>query len=291
MRIKSVDLQVNPLFFLVLFLFSFAGMLGQVVIAFLAVLVHETAHILIAKRLGFGVRKVQLLPFGGVTWFEELLELNPEKEVTIALAGPITNIFLALASGFSIYFGWLTPHRGLHLFETNLVIGLFNLVPAFPLDGGRVVRALLSTKLGMKEATEKIACWSKFLAFLFAGLSIWGLVYHKANFLLLLIAFFVYYNALRHSEQALYLFLHFLTKKEEIIRRKEALPVESLVAFEDKPFYQFLRYLNADSFYILYLLDSSLKIRGKLTEIDLLQAFREGDSTASLKDIWLKKGI
>lgn len=170
------------------------GLLVAIVL-FLSVLIHELAHSLYAQRRGGQVRSITLLLIGGVSQVTELPK-RPRHEAVMALVGPLTSLALggallglsALVSrtnaSFGIRFGLF------YAAVLNLFLGAFNLLPAFPMDGGRILRALLVPRRGIVGATRTAATVGKVFAILFAA---WGIT--SFNLILLLIAFFVFVGA------------------------------------------------------------------------------------------------
>ncbi len=165
--------------------------LGVALALFASVLVHELAHSFYAIHKGGRVADIVLLPIGGVSEITEPPK-TPGQEAVMALAGPATSLGLGVIS-----FALLALVRPLHEFELsfaffylcymNVSLGLFNLLPAFPMDGGRILRGILARKMGIVRATQIAAAVGKTFALLFAAI---GFV--SGNFVLLLIAFFVF---------------------------------------------------------------------------------------------------
>jgi Zn-dependent protease/CBS domain-containing protein len=161
---------------------------------FLSVLVHELAHSLYALRKGGRVRDITLLMIGGVSQISEPPR-GPRAEAVMALVGPITSLVLGgvfyllyrAAAGTALF---NLEFALFQLFYLNVVLGLFNLVPAFPMDGGRVLRGVLATRWGLLRATRVAASAGKVFAILFAILG-----FFSGNLLLMVIAFFVYVGA------------------------------------------------------------------------------------------------
>jgi Zn-dependent protease/predicted transcriptional regulator len=160
---------------------------------FACVVAHEFGHILMARHFGIKTPDVTLLPIGGVANMERIPE-DPWQELPVALAGPLVNVAIA---GVLMFFGKLafadfasidlaTAPLVPRLALVNISLVAFNLVPAFPMDGGRVLRALLAMKLGPQRATEIAARLGQGFAFLFLAL---GLVY---NPMLILIGLFIF---------------------------------------------------------------------------------------------------
>src|SRR5688572_1434004 len=141
---------------------------------FVSVLVHELAHSFMALRRGLDARSITLFIFGGVSNLGGEAK-RPSTEFLVAIVGPLTSFVLA---GLSYVVLILLPEVRVELVAgylvfINLVLGLFNLVPGFPLDGGRVLRAILWTVTGnMRRATEWAATVGKFVAYLMFGVAI-----------------------------------------------------------------------------------------------------------------------
>ncbi len=164
----------------------------------LCVLVHELGHALTARRYGVEVQEITLWLLGGVAQFSEMPRQRG-AEAVVGVAGPLTSVALS-----GLFYGlWqVTPSAAgaaqfifSYLTWANLLLAVFNLLPALPLDGGRVLRSLLALRLGQLKATRIAAGISRVIAIL---LGLYGLI--SLNLILVLIAFFVY-NAVRAETQ------------------------------------------------------------------------------------------
>ena len=168
------------------------------ILLFLCVLAHEFGHIFTARAFGVPTPDVTLLPIGGVARLARIPE-EPRQEFLIAVAGPAVNVVIALVlmalPGAQLDLQHLATVGDANismierLAEVNLFLAAFNMIPAFPMDGGRVLRALLATQLGYVRATEIAASIGQWVAF---ALGFFGLFY---NPLLIFIAIFVYLAA------------------------------------------------------------------------------------------------
>jgi Zn-dependent protease len=179
-RLFGIPLYVHPTFLLLPVWVAFTNpeagpvglllLLGWVLALFGCVVLHELGHALAARSFGIGTRDITLYPIGGVARLERMSE-KPLQELVIALAGPAVNLVIALILAPVVLLNVFASH-GLALnlnpdsagalavqfltllFWSNVGLLLFNLLPCFPMDGGRVLRALLSMRLGILRATE-----------------------------------------------------------------------------------------------------------------------------------------
>jgi Zn-dependent protease len=172
--------------------------LALILLLFLCVLLHEYGHALTARRFGIGTRSITLLPIGGLALLESMPK-DPRQEILVALAGPAVNLAIAVAlflglliagrtgalTGFDLDGGSI-PET---LLAANLLLAVFNMLPAFPMDGGRVLRAVLALRMDRVRATRLAARVGQVLA---VGLGFLGLI---GNPFLVLIAVFVWIGA------------------------------------------------------------------------------------------------
>jgi Zn-dependent protease/CBS domain-containing protein len=214
-RAFGIDVKVHWTFFLLLAFFAYAGyqrsesvlnalVTALVIVAlFVCVVLHEFGHSLVAQRLGIETRDITILPIGGVARLQSLPERSMD-EVKIAVAGPLVNVVLApiffgiaillgaspldpadiLEGGDSV--GQLFAYLGL----INVALVVFNMIPAFPMDGGRVLRGLLASRLGPVRATDIASSVGQLFA---VGFFLVGLL--GGNFLLALVAVFIFFGA------------------------------------------------------------------------------------------------
>jgi Zn-dependent protease/predicted transcriptional regulator len=178
---------------------------GFILTLFACVVLHEFGHALTARKFGIGTRSIVLLPIGGIASIEKTPD-DPREEILIALAGPAVSfgiaalLWLVLRAG-----GGIATPDSLSLSEggflqrlmlVNLLLGAFNLLPAFPMDGGRVFRALLSLRLGPLKATRIAAVVAQAAAIVLA------LVGMRYNLFLVFIAIFIWIGAATEAGMA-----------------------------------------------------------------------------------------
>ncbi len=169
------------------------------------VLLHELGHALMAQRFGFATRDITLLPIGGIARLERMPD-DPRQSLWITLAGPAVNVAIAMALFVALQLaGTWQPITRISLtngpfFErlmlVNISLVIFNMLPAFPMDGGRALRALLATRMNERRATHIAARLGQGMAVIFA------MVGWMANPFLILIALFVWTGALQEAQLA-----------------------------------------------------------------------------------------
>lgn len=214
-RLAGIEVRVHATFFLLLAWFGFAyyadGGLGAMMVGlafilllFVCVVLHEFGHALAARGYGIGTHDITLLPIGGVARLERMPE-KPRQELVVALAGPAVNVVIALGLYLILgrFFQWgdlaaVDQEQGnvlSKLLAINIILVVFNLLPAFPMDGGRVLRALLATRMKHAKATRIAAGIGQAVAVMLGLLGLAGYP------MLLFIAVFVFFGA---QQEALY---------------------------------------------------------------------------------------
>ena len=207
-RLFGVPVRMHFTFVLLLIFLLFIGVGGHqsgasvalyVIALFGSVLLHEIGHTLVARHYGIRTLEIVMFPIGGVSRPERAP--RPREEFWISLAGPLVNAVIAAA-----LLAWLAATQGFVPIELlkeptnanlaerlaygNLALCLFNLLPAYPMDGGRILRSVLALRRPVEQATEIAARAGQMLA---VALGLWGLL--ASNFLLVFIALFVYLGA------------------------------------------------------------------------------------------------
>jgi Zn-dependent protease/CBS domain-containing protein len=211
-RILGVPVRLHFTFvLLVVFLIAIGARGGQsatmnvvyILALFGSVLLHELGHVAVSRRYGIKTREIVLYPIGGVAQLEK--SPKPREELWIALAGPAVNLLIALAmAAFLLPIGVTDAFRSVtdptdanllaRIAVGNLILAAFNMIPAFPMDGGRVLRALMARRVPEEVATRRAASAGRFFAIL---IGLFGLL--SGQFMLMFIALFVYIGATQET--------------------------------------------------------------------------------------------
>ncbi|MCB1077045.1 MAG: site-2 protease family protein, partial [Verrucomicrobiae bacterium] len=243
-----------------------------VLIIFGCVLLHEFGHAIAAKRFGIATPDITLLPIGGVARIQRMPD-QPYQELIVAIAGPMVNVIIAGILFFIIGLkvDWdqatnLADPTGSMLAKVaavNVMLVIFNLIPAFPMDGGRVLRALLAMKLGNARATQIAARIGQALAFAFGFIGLFS------NPMLIFIALFVYLGA--SSENA-------MAQMKEVstgVRVADAMVTELVSLGESDTINDAVEALLRTSQQEFPILDREGRILGILTREPMIRALRD----------------
>ena len=289
-RIAGIQLRIHITFLLLIAWLAFgyyaqggsavaASRVIFVLLLFLCVVLHEFVHAFAAKAFGINTPDITLLPIGGVARLERMPE-EPVQELIIAVAGPLVNVVIALGlfvvGGSQGLLNRSTVEGGgliAQLLTINIILVLFNLLPAFPMDGGRVLRALLATRLSYARATQIAASIGQGCAFIFGFIGLFG------NPFLLFIAFFVYMGA---SQEAALAQLKDISRSfpvsSAMVREFRTLPVSATLE-------EAVDALLATSQHDFPVVAEDGNVAGLLTRHDLIAALRKNDPALRVGDV------
>ncbi len=299
-KILGIDVRIHVTFLLLLswiglVYYNTAGLPAAVngvifiCLVFLCVLLHEFGHALAARRYGIRTPDITLLPIGGVARLERIPE-KPAQEFVVAIAGPLVNVLIVavLMLVFGIPDQFPNPlniqHAGVSLIEKLLAVNvglvLFNLLPAFPMDGGRILRALLAMRQPYARATQIAAAVGQAMAFVLGFIGLTGFFGHTPmQPMLVLVAVFVFLGAQSEAAHA------------EMKSAASGLRVHAgmITQFQTLP-------LNADlnaaieallqtSQHDFPVLGPAGEVRGLLTRDDLLIALRKTGADTPVREV------
>jgi Zn-dependent protease/CBS domain-containing protein len=293
-RVAGIQLRIHVTFLLLIVWVAVQSVSWAifVLLLFLCVVLHEFGHAIAAKGYGINTPDITLLPIGGVARLERIPE-EPKQELVIAAAGPAVTAIIALClfaviasrggndlpasiHSASIQGGDLVAN----IFKINVYLLVFNLIPAFPMDGGRVLRALLATRLTYARATQVAATVGQAFAFLFGIVGLFGIPgVYPANPFLIFIALFVYLGA---SQEAA------LAQMRDVSRRfpvSSAMVREFRTLPETATLQEAVDALLATSQHDFPVMGGSGNVAGILTRHDLIAALRKDDGSIHVGDV------
>lgn len=268
---------------------------GLLLAIFFCVLLHELGHSFAAKRYNIDTEDITLLPIGGLARLKEM-PTKPMQELIIAIMGPAVNVVIALVFGLIFYFGYngviegqqelmLEPPFSLKKFillltTTNIILVVFNMVPAFPMDGGRVLRALLAFKLDYAKATKIASLIGRAAAIGFIAIG-----FYNEDIVFMLLGGFVFFSA---------------TTENKMVSRSESLKGYGVADVLRKR-YTILRTTNTvkDAFALIHkglernflVMDDNNSLEGIVTVNLLIEMAKKKGFDVSLESIMLKDNI
>ncbi|HWN52112.1 MAG TPA: site-2 protease family protein [Xanthobacteraceae bacterium] len=256
-----------------------------IVLLFACVLAHEFGHIFTARAFGVATPDVTLLPIGGVARLERIPE-KPSEEFLVAIAGPLVNVAIAIVLiavtpthlSADHFAAMESPKVSMidRLAEVNIFLAVFNMIPAFPMDGGRVLRALLAIRLGHVRATEIAAMIGQWTAF---GLGFIGLFY---NPLLIFIAIFVYLAA---ASEAQMVSLRAMSRDVPVTA---AMMTQFTALTPDEHIDAAVQTLVRTSQNVFPVVDGNQRLIGVVGRAEIIRALREQGPTAPVSAVMAK---
>jgi len=263
------------LFVPILFVGAYLGsFLHLYLAAYVIAMLHELAHVGAAVRLRVPIERIEIQPFGLTAKLREHYIKEPYKEVLIALAGPALNFLLA---GVCYVLISLYAFDISYIFWLNLSMAVLNLLPCLPLDGGRVVKALLTGSFGVVKAFNSVLRLTKVITVVILAAAVFLLLYSEFNFSLILIAAFLLANISAERRNLNIIAMKEMLRNKEKIKKDDINKVRTIAVFEDVSARILLKYFSYNYYYIIDVLDKDMSITRRVTETQLIDALvREG---------------
>ncbi|EXX85142.1 Zn-dependent protease [Paenibacillus darwinianus] len=281
--------NVHPLFVLVMLGSVVTGYLAELIVLFAIVLVHEFGHVAAAKALGWRVREIKLLPFGGVAETEEAGTVSAAEEAWVAAAGPLQNAWMAAAAwALGRWAGW-DEDWAAYIVRANIMIGLFNLLPVLPLDGGKLLQAAIGGGFSYYRTLQ----WGAALSLVFsAGMIVYAwLPLHEGGIQLNLftIGLFLFVSNWTYRRNLPYVFLRFLMSRNAVSEasRERGTPAEPIVVTGRQTIGGILRMLRRGHYHLIYVTGEGGRLLGVLPEERIIERYLEiGRQGAALSELF-----
>lgn len=273
MTIYGIRCRFHPLFVIIVLGSVLTGFFLELLVLFGIVIIHELGHIAAASSFGWRIREVQLLPFGGVAVVDQYGVVPAREEMIVALAGPLQNGLMIIAALLLESIGVWEAQWTTYFVQANMMIGLFNLLPVLPLDGGKVLHALFSMLMPYYRSLLLSYWISLCMSVFMIGFAVLRTEGLQLN--LLMIGFFLLYMnwvGLRHLP---YQFLRFLMNREINIERllKQGVLAEPIIVRSDMQLQQMLRLLMRERHHLYYITNHRGRTRAVVPEAGLIRTF------------------
>ena len=282
-------LFISPLFILLILIFVVYGELKYAFMYLIAVTIHELAHYSIAKKLGYKLGKLYIMPYGVCLNYCESA-FYEDDEIKIALAGPLINIFLSI---LCVAVWWCFPESYYYLDYfclCNFALGIFNLIPCFPLDGGRVFVAGLSKRYAREKVQKYSIIMNYIISFVLLVLFLISL-FNSINITYIIIAIFLFSGTINSEKYSSYNYLSLSVNRKEVI--KNGANIKILAVNENLPIFKIISKFARHRFNIVYVVWSggSVKVLSENNIFSIAQKYPISMSIKQVSNIINNKGL
>ena len=289
--------HIHPLFFLSGVVYSFLGKLPLFIMSMIVAVEHELAHAICASKLGYRLNKITLMPYGAVI-DGDLKEVTMKDEIAVALAGPLCNLITAV---LFVALWWLYPATYPYTDTAcylSLSIFLVNLLPAYPLDGGRILRCLLLSFfmnnerfkgdiLRAEHRAKSITLTLSFaLSFVFLAVFLVGAKRGDFNYGLLTFALFLVSGNLSRKGDGVYSKINFC----HLSALERGLEIRRVAVLETSLVKSVFKYLHRSKYLILEVYNGQEKYLGEVRQSELAEFFAQGSGYSRIGEILRKRG-
>lgn len=226
-----LKIKIHPLFWLTIFIGIITASFKEIMLLFSIVFIHELGHACMANYYGWRIKKIELLPFGGVAEVEEYGNKSMKEEIMVLLAGPFQHVWIFLLCKYLFVLGLLSEELYTFLFYNNLSILCFNLLPIWPLDGGKLIFVLISLRKPFIEAHKKIIIISLIFVSIFMIATILA---NPMNISLWMMILFLNVSIWKEWKQRRFIFIRFLVSR---LSNKEMLKVKKVFVSKSAEIY------------------------------------------------------
>jgi len=272
--------KISPLFVILAAFMIFFGQSFSLVYYFAAVVIHELCHAEVAKRRGYRLNEIKLMPYGA-SLNGNAYALRVRDEIIIALAGPLVNLILAVVG---VAFWWIWPITYVYtevFVMANIFTALFNLLPLFPLDGGRILLAALSIKFKRQKAYKVLRIIGFITSGIFAVLFFLTFFFNY-NLSFAIIAVFFFISVIFPDKNSKYSRLYSMAYRTE--KLKKGLTVKEVMISGNASLYSLLKMLNTNYFYRFNIVDDNFKLITQIDELRLEDLLIKYDGNQKVAD-------
>lgn len=282
--IRIGRLKINLLMIPTVIILFVVGMGDVVLCTIPTLIIHEWAHILAAAALGMTITEMELFPFGCAEK-TQCFAVSRAKEIIVAAAGPAINMIAACALFIVNKYYYSFDYAG-KLIAANLAIATVNLLPALPLDGGRIARAAFASFMSYKRATKIISAAGIFFAVVITGAGIYIAVEDKINPSYFVMGFFLCLSSITEMKSAPYVLIRDFSGKRERMDKHKTLSINRFAAMQNEKLSDIMREFEAGKYNIVTVLDKDMGVLGELDERQVLNGMMEKGTYATLYSVY-----
>jgi len=282
--LRKIEFQISIFICVIVPLMFLAGFIKEYAAAFLSITLHEIGHIAAAGFYGYVSRNVQITPMG-LSVFINNRDCSRVNSIKIYLAGPAVNMLIfctihIMSFAFQISSSYLSL-----LSATNLYLALFNLIPAFPLDGGRILLEVLAGRMGLLAAGRLIRRMASIISIVLLAVGIYQLYLTAFNFSLIIIGLYIAFLLNTWRMESAFMNIKQIIYRRSKLLKKGIYAARDLVVIKTTLLSDTLNNMDFDKFHFVYVLDEDLKLLRVFTENEILDAIVEGDNNTTFETL------
>lgn len=264
-----VRIKLNLVFILFLFASLYSGYIKQSIIIFTSVLLHEIGHAVVANLSGIRVEELELFPFGGVAKMEDITKYGGLTEALIALAGPaISGAIAAIGAVFSTNSEFFNS-----LAQFNFILFAFNMLPALPMDGGRILRNILLHYMSYKQATKAMVISGRLIAIALVLYNVLIIYRGSSSLAYIITGIFIYMGCHKEMKYCSYYYLLHKNNFKENYKKSRRIRTRVIKVHEDTLVRFAANQLSPGTICIVHVLDDFGHVVRILSEADIMDGF------------------
>lgn len=287
-KIFGIQIKISYLTFFILIFSMFFNYFTQLLVLIVVILIHELAHCYACIYYGIGISEIKIFVFGGVAKFRGYVEESPKQETIIALAGPLSNfisvaIILLVINEFDVGENYIAQL----LLTANMAIGVFNLIPILPLDGGRVARGIIGHYLGIRKATYIVIRLGYCICILFFVIGTYAALVYNIEYIFISFLFvYIFFSSRREREKINLILAKNLVLRKKSLFNKGIMNVKHIVAMESINIKNIFDEFTLEQYCIITITDTAGKVIGNLSESEIIDAIIEHNSNITLGEFY-----
>lgn len=265
---RHITVRINPLLLFMTAVWIISGFWRQAAVIYTLLVIHELAHAVAAMAFNVRIHELELLPFGASIKMDNIFEGHPIKESVIAAAGPVTSFVCAIsACALRTYFPYFIPDELRLAEQYAYIIVYFNLFPVLPLDGGRILRAIISRRCDFSRATSITSIAGVVVGGLLFGWGIYSVFNKNVDILSALLGLFLIFSALDQYKYGKFELAKCLLNRQKTQFKCDSLYVKELAIREDMKLTRIIKLLKEDDkYYVFKVLDKNMQVKGDFDE-------------------------
>lgn len=267
MKRKTKLYLLECLILILLLSFSKNALVGYV-----WVLLHEVVHILVSKFYNIKINKLNLHVTGANISSNNIDYLKDNQKIILYLSGPLFNLICSIiffVIGRYYNFNWIKI-----CITINFALGIFNLLPSYPLDGGRILEIIINKKIIYKKAREVVVKVSFVIAAILMNLFILTIYIHKANISLLISSVLITYSTILEKRSTMYLMMGEIFRKKERLVQKQYIENKSFSMYYKSDLLEVIKVFDKNKYNIIYAVDDNFKVIDKIYEEEIIEGLK-----------------